>query len=77
MPARSPWTWRLEFDCGVGATAFVEFVTTQKYVALAAVGWYLVFGVRMVSTTELRSVERNVPLDWEAEEHLRQIQRGG
>jgi len=58
------------------STAFVEFVTTQKYVVLAAVGWYLIFGVRMVCTTRLQSVGRNVPLDWEAEEHLRQIQRG-
>lgn len=56
---------------------FAGFVTTQKYVVLAAVAWYLVFGARMVCTTEFSSSEPDLALEWTAEERLRRLHQGG
>jgi hypothetical protein len=59
---------------GSGAEALAGFATMQKYVVLATVGWYLIFSVRMVCTTELPT-ERSRTLDYSAEEYERWLRQ--
>jgi len=48
----------------------------QKCLVLCALVWYMVFGVRMARTTELRPPERDDPLDRVAEAYLRRLHGG-
>jgi hypothetical protein len=74
----------------VAAAAGQKAAAVQKYLVLYALGWYVVFGVRMVLTTKLtpperdrqmrREAARDRQLRREAAEYLRRLhgeRRGG
>jgi len=52
---------------GSGSETLTGLVTMQKYVVLSTMGWYLVFSVRMVCTTDLNLPNRTPTLDYSAE----------
>jgi hypothetical membrane protein len=60
---------------GSASAAFGRSIVMQKYVVLSALAWYLVFGLRMVCTTELRPPKRPVALTPTAERLLKQLQQ--
>jgi hypothetical protein len=63
--------------CGESnTTAQLLFATMQKYVVLGAVGWYLIFGIRMVLTTDLRPTRRDATVDYTAEQLAAWLKRG-
>jgi hypothetical membrane protein len=66
----------LSSSLGSREQAFVGFVSTQKYVMLAAVAWYLVFSVRMVCTTEFPSADRDSTVDLTAEAYSKWLEEG-
>lgn len=53
----------------------IESVMMQKWVVLAIVTWYVVFGLRMVLTTQLPSVNHNADLDRAAEKYAERLTR--
>ncbi len=61
---------------GSASDALGKFATMQKYVVLGAVGWYLVFGIRMVLTTDLRPTGRDATVDYTAEQFAAWLKRG-
>ena len=61
---------------GSASDALGKFATMQKYVVASAVGWYLIFGIRMVSTTDLRPAKRDATSDYMAEQFAAWLERG-
>ena len=61
---------------GSASDALANFATMQKYVVLSAVAWYLVFGIRMVSTTDVRPSKRDATVDYTAEQFAAWLERG-
>ena len=61
---------------GSASDALGKFATMQKYVVLGAVGWYLIFGIRMVSTTDVRPTRRDATMDYTAEQLAAWLKRG-
>ena len=57
----------------VAAAAGQKAAPVQKYLVLYALVWYVVFGVRMVLTTELTPPDRDRQLRREAAEYLRRL----
>jgi hypothetical membrane protein len=61
---------------GSASDALANFATMQKYVVLSAVAWYLVFGIRMVLTTDVRLDKRDATADYMAERFAAWLERG-
>jgi hypothetical protein len=61
---------------GSASDALANFATMQKYVVLSAVAWYLVFGIRMILTTDVRLDKRDATADYMAERFAAWLSRG-
>jgi hypothetical membrane protein len=59
---------------GSVSTSVAKAITMQKWVVLAAMLWYLVFGVRMVCTTELTLTETDDEISRTAERYVKRLQ---